>query len=216
MQDFDEAFERVVGGLEKRGQVMNERERRTVAYHESGHTIVGYFTPGTDPVQKVSIVPRGRGALGYTLQAPLEDRYLMSESELLGRVRTLLGGRAAEEIVFGEISTGASDDLEKASKTVRQMLTVYGMSRKLPNLSLVDGAAAGFLGQAAQSAPHSAAIEQALGEETLQILRTAYEDAKTLLGAKRDVLEALATRLLAQEKIDERDLLEVLGPRPAA
>jgi len=167
-------------------------------------------------VQKVSIVPRGRGALGYTLQAPLEDRYLMSESELHGRVCTLLGGRAAEEIVFGEISTGASDDLEKASKIVRQMLTVYGMSKKLPNLSLVEGVQAGFLGRGPEGAPHSAAIEQAIGEEMLQILRTAYDDAKSLLTAKREQLEALATRLLAQEKIDERDLLEVLGPRPAA
>jgi cell division protease FtsH len=216
MKDFDEAFERVVGGLEKKGKVMNERERRTVAYHESGHTLVGYFTPGADPVQKVSIVPRGRGALGYTLQAPLEDRYLMSESELLGRIRTLLGGRAAEELVFGEISTGASDDLEKASKIVRQMLTVYGMSKKLPNLSLVDGVQGSFLGQGPQSLPHSAAIEQAIGEEMLQILRSAYDEAKALLTAKRDKLETLAKRLLAQEKIDERDLLEVLGPRPAA
>jgi cell division protease FtsH len=216
MSDFEEAFERVIGGLEKKGKVMNERERRTVAYHESGHTLVGYFTVGADPVQKVSIVPRGRGALGYTLQAPLEDRYLMSESELHGRVCTLLGGRAAEEIVFGEISTGASDDLEKASKIVRQMLTVYGMSKKLPNLSLVEGVQAGFLGRGPEGAPHSAAIEQAIGEEMLQILRTAYDDAKSLLTAKREQLEALATRLLAQEKIDERDLLEVLGPRPAA
>jgi cell division protease FtsH len=214
MKDFDDAFERVVGGLEKKGKVMNERERRTVAYHESGHTLVGYFTPGADPVQKVSIVPRGRGALGYTLQAPLEDRYLMSEAELLGRVRTLLGGRAAEELVFGEISTGASDDLEKASKIVRQMLTIYGMSKKLPNISLVEGAQGGFLGQGPQGTPHSAAIEQAIGEEMLQILRSAYDDAKALLSAKRQLLEALATRLLAQEKIDERDLLEVLGARP--
>jgi cell division protease FtsH len=216
MQDFEEAFERVVGGLEKKGKVMNERERRTVAYHESGHTLVGYFTPGADPVQKVSIVPRGRGALGYTLQAPLEDRYLMSESELLGRIRTLLGGRAAEEIVFGEISTGASDDLEKASKIIRQMLTTYGMSKKLPNLSLVDGAQTGFLGQGPANAPHSAAIEQMIGEEMVQILRTTYDEAKALLASRRQQLEALATRLLAQEKIDEQDLLEVLGPRPAA
>ncbi len=215
MQDFDDAFERVVGGLEKKGQVMNERERRTVAYHESGHTLVGYFTPGADPVQKVSIVPRGRGALGYTLQAPLEDRYLMSQSELLGRVQTLLGGRAAEQIVFGEVSTGASDDLEKASTLVRQMLTVYGMSRKLPNLSLAEGPQRGFLGQSPQMSPHSAAIEQAIGEEMLQILREAYDAAKSLLTSKRDQLETLAKRLLAQEKIDERDLLEVLGPRPA-
>ena len=143
-------------------------------------------------MQKVSIVPRGRGALGYTLQAPLEDRYLMSEGELLGRMRTLLGGRAAEEIVFGEISTGASDDLEKASKIVRQMLTVYGMSKKLPNLSLVEGAQNGFLGQGAASVPHSAAIEQAIGDEMLQILRTAYEEAKALLTEQRAQLEALA------------------------
>src|SRR4029450_8159080 len=148
------------------------------------------------PAQKVSIVPRGRGALGYTLQAPLEDRYLMSESELLGRIRTLLGGRAAEEIVFGEISTGASDDLEKASKIVRQMLTVYGMSKKLPNLSLVEGAQEGFLGQRPASAPHSSLIEQTIGDEMVQILGTAYSDAKSLLNAKRDRLEALATRLL--------------------
>jgi len=215
MKDFDEAFERVVGGLEKKGQVMNERERRIVAYHESGHTLVGYFTPGADPVQKVSIVPRGRGALGYTLQAPLEDRYLMSETELLGRVRTLLGGRAAEEIVFGEISTGASDDLEKASKIVRQMLTAYGMSKKLPNLSLVDGSQNGFLGQAPRGLPHSAVIEQAIGEEMLQILHTTYDEAKALLTSRRAQLESLATRLLAQEKIDEQDLTEVLGPRPS-
>ena len=214
MKDFDEAFERVIGGLEKKGTVLNERERRTVAYHESGHTLVGYFTPGADPVQKVSIVPRGRGALGYTLQAPLEDRFLMSEGELRGRVRTLLGGRAAEEIVFGEISTGASDDLEKASKLVRQMLTVYGMSRTFPNLSLAEGPQPGFLGQGQQTAPHSAAIEQALGEEMVQILRGDYDEAKALLTSKRAQLDALAARLLAQEKIDEHDLLEVLGPRP--
>jgi cell division protease FtsH len=213
MKDFDEAFERVVGGLEKKGKVMNERERRTVAYHESGHTLVGYFTPGADPVQKVSIVPRGRGALGYTLQAPLEDRYLMSESELRGRIRTLLGGRAAEEVVFGEIFTGASDDLEKASRIIRQMLTVYGMSKTLRNLSLVEGAQGGFLGQGPQTVPHSAAIEQAIGNEMLDILRVSYDEAKALLTARRTQLEALAQRLLAQEKIDERDLIEVLGPR---
>ncbi len=216
MNDFQDAFERIIGGLEKKGKVINERERRTVAYHESGHTLVSYFTPGADPVRKVSIVPRGRGALGYTLQAPLEDRFLMSESELLGRVRTLLGGRAAEEVVFGEISTGASDDLEKASRIVRQMLTVYGMSKKLPNLSLADGAAGGFLGQGPRDVPHSSAIEQAVGDEMLEILRTAYAEAKALLTQRRAQLEALATRLLAEEKIDEGDLLELLGPRMEA
>jgi len=202
----------VIGGLEKKNRVLNEKERRTVAYHESGHTLIGYFTLGADPVQKVSIVPRGRGALGYTLQAPLEDRYLMSKDELLGRIRTLLGGRAAEETVFGEISTGASDDLEKASRIARDMLTVYGMSKRLPNLSLVASGQVGFLGQGPQSAPHSGEIEQAIGEEQLEILHDAYEDAKRVLAEKRDLLEALAQRLLAQEKLEPVDLLEILGP----
>jgi cell division protease FtsH len=215
MADFQDAFERVIGGLEKKGTVLNPRERRIVAYHESGHTLVGYFTPGTDPVQKVSIVPRGRGALGYTLQAPLEDRFLLSEAELRGRVRTLLGGRAAEQLVFGEVSTGASDDLEKASRLVRQMLTVYGMSKRLPNLSLADSSHTGFLGQGPRDVPHSTAIEQTIGDETLEILAAAYAEAQALLGERRAQLEALATRLLAQEKVDEKDLLEVLGPRPA-
>jgi len=213
MDDFLDAFERVVGGLEKKGKVINERERRTVAFHESGHTLVGWFTPGADPVQKVSIVPRGRGALGYTLQAPLEDRYLMSEGELLGRVRTLLGGRAAEQVVFGEISTGASDDLEKASHIVRQMLVVYGMSKTLPNLSLAEGAQGGFLGQGPRELPHSSAIEQSIGDEMLAIIGTQFESAKTLLAERRTQLDALATRLLAQEKIDEHDLIEILGTR---
>jgi cell division protease FtsH len=213
MDDFQDAFERVIGGLEKKGKVINQRERRIVAFHESGHTLVGWFTPGADPVQKVSIVPRGRGALGYTLQAPLEDRYLMSEAELLGRVRTLLGGRAAEQVVFGEISTGASDDLEKASHIVRQMLTVYGMSKKVPNLSLAEGGQGTFLGQGPRELPHSPAIEQSIGDEMLAILNRELESAKALLTERRAQLDALAARLLAREKIDEHDLVEILGER---
>ncbi|MBY0275297.1 ATP-dependent zinc metalloprotease FtsH [Candidatus Binatia bacterium] len=212
--DFQDAMERVIGGLEKKNRVLNEKERRTVAYHESGHTLVGWLTPGADPVQKVSIVPRGRGALGYTLQAPLEDRFLMSREELLGRIRTLLGGRAAEETVFGEISTGASDDLEKASRIARDMLTVYGMSKRLPNLSLATNVQGGFLGQGPQGAPHSGEIEQQVGEEQLEILSEAYAEAKRILAEKRDRLEALAQRLLAHEKLEYADLVEILGERP--
>jgi cell division protease FtsH len=213
--DFQDALERIIGGLEKKSSIVSEFERRIVAYHESGHTLIGYFTPGADPVQKVSIVPRGRGVLGYTLQAPLEDRYLMSHEELIGRVRVLMGGRAAEEIVFGQISTGAADDIEKASRIARDMLTVYGMSRKLPNLSLVSGTTS-FLSQEPPPAPHSAEIERLIGEEQLEILRQCYAEAKEFLTAKRDLLERLAQRLLKQEKIDARDLLEVLGPRVPA
>jgi cell division protease FtsH len=214
MTDFQEALERIIGGLEKKSSIVSEPERRIVAYHESGHTLIGYFTPGADPVQKVSIVPRGRGALGYTLQAPLEDRYLMSHDELIGRIRVLMGGRAAEEIVFGQISTGASDDIEKASRIARDMLTVYGMSRKLPNLSLVPRGAASFLGQEPPPAPHSAEIEQIVGEEQIKILGQCYDEAKQFLTERRAVLETLAQRLLKQEKIDAHDLLEILGPRP--
>lgn len=165
-------------------------------------------------MQKVSIVPRGRGALGYTLQSPVEDHYLMSRSELLGRVRTLLGGRAAEEVVFGEISTGASDDLEKASQITRNMLTIYGMSRKLPNLSLADrNQQQGFLGQGPQTVSHSGEIEQAIGEEQLDLLRTCYEEAKAMISGKRDQLETLAQRLLEREKLERKDLTEILGPQ---
>lgn len=216
MEDFQDAIERVIGGLEKKGRFISEEERRTVAYHESGRTLVGHFTPGADPVQKVSIVPRGRAALGYTLQMPTEDRYLLSRGDLLGRVRVLLGGRAAEQTVFGEISTGASDDLEKASAIVRQMLTAYGMSERLPNLLLVQPAANGFLGQGAQLAPHSAAYEQAIGEEQLEILAAQYEQARELLEKHREKLEALAQRLLEREKLEADDLREILGERVGA
>jgi len=215
LHHFQEAIERVIGGLEKKGRVLNPKERRTVAYHESGHAIVGYFTPGADPVQKISIVPRGRGALGYTLQAPLEDRYLMSRTEILGRIRTLLGGRAAEDIVFGEISTGASDDIQKASHIAREMLTVYGMSKTLRNLSLVSEPYESFLGGGRRDLAPSAEVERQVGEEQLEILTQCYDEAKQLLSARRTQLDALAQRLLAQEKVDAGDLLDILGPRPA-
>jgi len=214
MGDFQDAIERVIGGLEKKGQFISDRERRTVAYHESGHALVGHFIAGADPVQKVSIVPRGKAALGYTLQSPLEDRYLLSREELLGRVRVLLGGRAAEQVAFGEISTGASDDLEKASDIVRQMLTAYGMSERLPNVSLVRPSAGGFLGQGPQLAPHSATFEEALGAEQVELLGAQYRLAVELLEKHRDQLETLAQRLLKEEKLEAPDLLEILGPRP--
>jgi cell division protease FtsH len=214
MSDFQDAIERVIGGLEKKGRILNESERRRVAYHESGHALVGFFTPGADPVEKVSIVPRGRGALGYTLQTPTEDRYLMTRDELLGRVRTLLAGRGSEETVFGDISTGASDDLEKASQLVRSMLTVYGMSTRLPNLSLVEPGGESFLGFGPQQSEHSADISRLLGEEQLEILKSCYDEGLALLAQHREKLEALAERLLEREKVDSTDLAELLGARP--
>lgn len=213
MVDFQDAFERVIGGLERKGRVLNPAEKKIVAYHESGHALVGYFTPGADPVEKISIVPRGRGALGYTLQSPTEDRYLMSRAELLGRIRTLLGGRAAEQVVFDQVSTGASDDLEKATRIARSMLTVYGMSERLPNLSLVEQEE-GFLGFGPQQTARSSEVEKVIAEEQLELIRRSYEEAQALLVERRDQLEALAGRLLDREKLDAKDLEEILGPRP--
>ena len=131
MADFNEATERILTGLEKRSRVLNETEKKTVAYHEVGHAIVASLMPGTDRVEKISIVPRGIGALGYTLQLPEEDRFLMIEDEIRGRIATLLGGRAAEELTFGKVSTGASDDIQKATDLAERYVTLYGMSDRL-------------------------------------------------------------------------------------
>ncbi|MEJ2168061.1 MAG: ATP-dependent zinc metalloprotease FtsH, partial [Desulfobacterales bacterium] len=210
---FQDAIERVIAGLEKKNKLINPHEREVVAYHESGHAIVGHFTVGADPVQKVSIVPRGIGALGYTLQTPLEDRFLMSRSELIGKIKGLLGGRAAEDIVFGEVSTGASNDLEKISKIARNMITVYGMSQQAPNLSLVDHQQDLFLGQGPGMMQHSEKLEQMIDDETQDIIRSCYADAKQLLTEKRDKLEKMARALLDKEKMDDHEILAILGPR---
>jgi cell division protease FtsH len=184
-----------------------------VAYHESGHAIVGHLTPGADPVQKVSIIPRGIGALGYTLQTPLEDRFLMSQSELLGKIKGLLAGRAAEELVFGEISTGASNDLEKVADIVKNMLTVYGMSKHTPNLCLVEKNQNPFLGQGPMLQHRSEKLEEIIDEETQEIINACYQDAKQILLKEQDKLEQMAHILLEKEKIDEKDILDILGPR---
>jgi cell division protease FtsH len=214
MSDFQDAIERSLAGLEKKNRLINPRERRIVAYHESGHAIVGHFTLGADPVQKVSIVPRGIGALGYTLQSPLEDRYLMSRDELLGKIQGLLGGRAAEALVFGEISTGASDDLQKVARIARDMVTVYGMSQRAPNLSLVSRDGSLFLGQAPIERSYSEKLEELIDDEVQQIIAACYDVDRKLLTEKRKELDALAALLLEKEKIGESDVLTVLGPRP--
>ncbi|MDI3505435.1 MAG: cell division protease FtsH [Bacteroidota bacterium] len=211
MGDFEAAIERVIAGLEKKNKLINEKERKIVAYHESGHAIVGYFTPGADEVQKVSIVPRGIGALGYTMQMPLEDRYLMTESELRGKIKGLLGGRAAEEITFGEISTGASNDLERATQLARSMIVVYGMSKKLPNISLVSKSESGFLGHAPGIERRSEYVEKIIDEETTELINSCYEEAKELLNEKKLLLEKMATLLLEKEVINYEEIKQILG-----
>jgi cell division protease FtsH len=210
--DFQDAIERVVAGLEKKNKLINPHERKVVAYHEAGHAIVGHLTPGADPVQKVSIIPRGIGALGYTLQTPLEDRFLMSRSELVGKIKGLLGGRAAEELVFGEVSTGAANDLEKVADIVRNMLTVYGMSKQMPNRSLVEKGHNPFLDQGPATQRRSEKLEALIDRETQVIIDAGYEGARELLAAHRQELEAMARLLLEKEKIDAMDIQDILGP----
>jgi cell division protease FtsH len=212
-KNFQDAIERVIAGLEKKNKLINPHEREVVAFHESGHAIVAHFTTGADPVQKVSIIPRGIGALGYTLQTPLEDRFLMSRSELLGKIKGLLGGRAAEELVFGEVSTGASNDLEKVADIVRNMLTVYGMSRNAPNLSLVDKNQNPFLGQSLMRQHRSEKLEELIDAEMQEIIAGCYEEAKNILQQERAKLQQMAQTLLQKEKINEEEILAILGSR---
>lgn len=214
MAEFQEAIERTIAGLEKKNKLINAYERQIVAVHESGHAIVGYFTPGADPIQKVSIVPRGLGALGFTLQTPLEDRYLMSRAELLGKIKGLLGGRAAEDVVFGEISTGASNDLEKAAKIARDMITIYGMGKQLPNVSFVEHGQPGFLGQNPWARQHSERIEQMIDQEISEIINNSYKEAKALLVQKSDKLNEMTRTLLKNEVLGEKQIIAILGVRP--
>ena len=213
MSDFEDAIERVIAGLEKKNKIINDKERKIVAYHESGHAIVGYFTDGADEVQKVSIVPRGIGALGYTLQMPLEDRYLMSKEEILGKIKGLLGGRAAEELIFGEISTGASNDLEKVSQLVKNMIVVYGMSEKFPNISLVNQSSPGFLGNPQGIERRSEYLEKSIDQEMAEIINSCYKEAKQLLSEKKELLEKMAQVLLKKEVIERKEIEKILGKK---
>jgi cell division protease FtsH len=211
MSDFEAAIERIIAGLEKKNKIINDKEKKIVAYHESGHAIVGYFTPGADQVQKVSIVPRGIGALGYTMQMPLEDRYLMTKEEIVGKIKGLLGGRAAEEITFREISTGASNDLERVAQLVRNMIVVYGMSEKLPNFSLVNRSSPGFLGQSSGIERRSEHLEKLIDEEISEIINRCYQETKDFLQKKRDLLEKMANELLEKEVLDRNEIKAILG-----
>lgn len=208
---FFAAFERVIAGLEKKTTVINPIERKTVAYHEAGHAIVGYFTEGADPVRKISIVPRGSGALGYVLQAPAEQRFLMNEKELIGKIKGLLGGRAAEQLVFGEISTGASNDLEKVASIVRSMLCEYGMSKTAPNLSLKQSGQNNYLGDGSQTHAISESLRKELDAEATQLINDCYAETLAFIESHRSDLDKLASVLLEKEVLEEKDVKDILG-----
>ena len=216
MADFTNAIERIVAGLEKKNRILNPKERRVVAHHEMGHALVALSLPGSDTVHKVSIIPRGIGALGYTIQRPTEDRYLMSREELENRMAVLLGGRAAETIVFGELSTGAADDLQKVTDIARAMVTRYGMVEKLGQVTFEDQPQP-FLGTPAapfgQERRYSEETAREIDMAVRDIVAQAFDKAIGILTARRALLERAAARLLEKETLTESELRDLIDGR---
>jgi len=211
MPEFEEAVERIIAGLEKKNRLINPREREIVAHHEMGHALVALSLPGTDPVQKITIIPRGIAALGYTLQVPTEDRFLMSRTELLNKVATLLGGRAAEELIFQDISTGAHNDLSKATDIARSMIKEYGMSPALGQVYLAHDRQPSFLAAGIpEKNDYSEITAQAIDSEIKKIINDQYDVALSILREKRDLLEKGARLLLEKEKIDADDIQRLM------
>jgi len=217
LAELQEAVERVIAGLEKKNRVLNKMEKERVAYHETGHALVALSLPGADQVQKISIIPRGIAALGYTLQLPTEDRFLMTKSELENKIAVLLGGRIAEELVFGECSTGAQNDLVKATDIAKSMVKAYGMSEKLGTITLERERQPQFLQiQVPQErGDYSEETAREIDCEVRRIIEMQYEGVKRLLGARKAALEAGARLLLEREVITGTDLRALLdGQQP--
>ena len=216
MADFTSAIERIVAGLEKKSRLLNPHERRVVAYHEMGHALVAMSLPGTDPVHKISIIPRGIGALGYTIQRPTEDRFLITQRELENRMATLLGGRAAERLVFAEVSTGAVDDLDKATEIARDMVMRFGMDAKLGNVAyqperamFLDGGAPAM----GQPRDYSEETAREIDCAVREMVARAFELASSILTEHRDRLDRGATMLLENETLSESDLVSLKPER---
>ena len=206
MADFNEAIERVVAGLEKKSRVLNELEKKTVAHHEMGHAIIATLMPGAGKVEKISVVPRGIGALGYTLQLPEEDRFLMIESEIRGRIATLLGGRAAEEIIFGEVSTGASDDIQKATDLAERTVTIYGMSDKLGPVAFEKIQQQFLDGFSNPRRSVSPKVAEEIDRQVKEIIDGAHQMALIILQHNRELLIGAAKILLQKEILEGEEL----------
>ncbi|MFZ2446935.1 MAG: ATP-dependent zinc metalloprotease FtsH [Syntrophobacteraceae bacterium] len=208
MADFQEAADRIIGGLEKKNRAMNPKEKEIVAYHESGHALVAMILPGVDPVSKISIIPRGIAALGYTQQLPTEDRYLMTREELLDRLQVLLGGRVSEEIIFGDISTGAQNDLMRATDIARRMVMEYGMSERLGPMTYVQEPRSAHLdmGFGGRDREFSERTAQRIDEEIAGIIDSTHQKVRAMLTNERDMLERLAGILLEKESVDGEEL----------
>ena len=212
-EDFAEAIERVVAGLEKKSRVLNDKEKEIVAYHEVGHAMVGALMEGNGQVEKISIIPRGMAALGYTLQLPTEDRFLRSNEELKGQIATLLGGRSAEEVVFGSITTGAANDLQRATEVAEQMVTTYGMSDVLGPLAYDKGQQTSFLDNGMPNARRNMSEEtaRAIDSEVKELVETAHGQALGILRSNRELLESISQQLLKEEVIEGTVLREMLA-----
>jgi cell division protease FtsH len=215
MSEFEEAVERVMAGLEKKNRLINKHEREIVAYHELGHAIVALSLPGTDPVQKISIIPRGIAALGYTMQVPTEDRFLMTKTELQNKVATLLGGRASEELVFGDVSTGAHNDLSKATDIARSMVKEYGMSSKVGKVYFAREKRSPFLDMGMEgSGEYSDSTAELIDHEVRNIINEQYEKALEILKGQKDILAKGAKILLDKEKIEGGELKTLMEKSP--
>ena len=215
--DMDEAVERVIAGPQKKSRIISKHEQRIIAAHEVGHTVVARMTNHSDPVHKVTIIPRGQ-ALGYTLQLPLEDKFLTSKSELLDKLCILLAGRAAEEIVFGEITSGASDDLNKTMAYARKMVTELGMSEKLGPVALPSGEEGEvFLGRdISRHNTYSQELAKTIDEEILNLIKSSYTRAKDIITQNRAAFDKLVETLLEKEVVESNEIDEILGLKPVA
>jgi cell division protease FtsH len=216
-KDLEEAIEKVIAGPERKSRRLNDQDKRRVAYHEVGHALIAAHSLHADPVHKISIVPRGRAALGYTLQLPTEDQFLLTRSELVDRIRAFLGGRAAEEIVFGEVSTGGQNDLERATALARQMVAMYGMSDRLGLASCAQRQP--MFQNSSESQIQRDCSEQTareIDEEVKKLLGESYEEAKEVLSVHRDELEHLTTELIKHESMDGQTFYKLIGQEQPA
>ena len=219
MQEFNEGVERVTAGLEKKQRIINQEEKQRIAYHESGHALVAYSLPNTDPVHKVSIIPRGLGALGYVMQRPEGDRYLMTQGELESRIQVLLAGTLSEEMIFRDVSTGAQNDLERASEIARSMVMDYGMSR-MGRVNYRESARSPFLatgGDIARERSHSEQTAREIDQEITRIIEEGLAKVREILESRRPALVGLAERLIEREVIDAdelRQIIEETSPTP--
>lgn len=210
MPELEEASERVVAGPERKSKVISDKERKLTAYHEAGHALVGMLLPNADPVHKVSIIPRGRAG-GYTLMLPKEDRYYATRSELLDQLKTFLGGRVAEELVLKEISTGAQNDLERATDLVRKMITQWGMSENLGPITFGRRQEQVFLGRdIAQDRNYSEEVAYAIDQEVRRLIEEAYAKTQEILRTNMAKLELMANALLERETLEAHELEELM------